>query len=403
MITGAAVFQTLHSLSVLLRSREGERMAEIDKAGYEIKLQKVSFDELISPHVATLRGVAAAREFPVSFEKTLSDCRDRIEAAEDAAAALERDRQSMIDRLEAEKSSSSVDPDMLRKYQSRVSATADVGRAVSAKHKQLEKYNRQARRIEAFATELRESRNAKMFGFLFDRRSAGQLARAEKASFEWKVFIDEHRADLNRTEEGYIEAKQALNVMVAENGVALRDTDAMMKAHGEIIAMASRNLEAARNEKTAAEEELVRLTAAQDGEFVEWFRNRLLSEPTLRREIAEAGILDGAAIGKLDNALTEIARLEAHRGHLQRAIASIRTVSESRREAALALAENGWTRSRELFPGVSLPDLSAISTGHSCEDILDKVGQIAITCSPSFRTEGADRTEVRRPPVYPFH
>lgn len=407
MITGAAVFQTLHSLSHLLKSREAERAAEIAKVDYEIRSHEVSFGSIVSPLAAALQALPSASEFPASFDRRLADCRERIEALTQAAAALERDRESMVDRLEAEKAASGIDPAVLRKYQSRVAATADVGRAVSSKHKQIEGYNRRARKVEDYAATLRARRSSKMFGFLFDRRSAGQLASAERAISDWKVFLDESRADLNRTEEGYIEAKQALNVMVAENGTALRDADAMMKAHGEIIAMASRNLEAARNEKTAAEEELTRLKAAHAGEFVKWFRARLQTAPSVRgqilEEVAAAGIASEPEIGRLESALTEIARLEARRGRLEDALASVRSVSESRREAAVALASNGWTRSKELFPGISLPDLSAISAGLSCEDVLEKVGQIAMTCTPSFRTEGADKTEVRRPPAYPFH
>jgi hypothetical protein len=407
MITGAAVFQTLHSLSHLLKSREGERMAEIDKANYDIKFQEVLFGALVSPHVASLQVLPAASEFPASFEQRLAECRDRIVAAEEAAASLERDKQSLIERLQAEKSTSNVDPAMLRKYQSRVAAAADVGRAVSSKHRQIEGFHRKARNVEDFAATLRARRNSNVFGFLFDRRSAGQLARAENAISEWKTFIDESRADLNRTEEGYIEAKQALNIMIVENGVALRETDAMMKAHGEIISMASRNLETANNEMTAAGEELVRLKAARDGEFIRWFRSRLHSDEAVRNQIlgdlASAGIADAAELAKLENATTEISRLEAQRGRLENTLASIRSVSESRREAALALAKNGWTRSTELFPGVSRSDLSEISMGRSCEDVLDKIGQIAMTCSPSFRTNGADKTEVRRAPAFPFH
>jgi hypothetical protein len=407
MITGAAVFQTLHSLSHLLKSREGERSAEIAKVDYDIKSHEVSFGSIISPHVAALQALPSASEFPRSFDKKLADCRERIGALTQAAAALERDRESMFERLEAEKAASGIDPAVLRKYQSRVAATADVGRAVSSKHKQIEGYNRRVRKVEDYAATLRARRSSKMFGFLFDRRSAGQLASAERAISDWKVFLDDSRADLNRTEESYIEAKQALNMMVAENGAALRDTDAMMKAHGEIISMASRNLEAARNEKTAADEELARLKAAHDDEFVKWFRNRLQSAPSVRgqmlEEVAAAGIASDSEIVRLESALVEIARLEAQRGRLESALAALRSVSESRREAAVALANNGWTKSKELFPGISLPDLSAISAGRSCEDVLDKVGQIAMTCTPSFRTSGADRTEVRRPPAYPFH
>lgn len=407
MITGAAVFQTLHSLSHLLKSREGERAAEIAQVDYDIRSHEVSFAAIISPHATALQALPSASDFPASFDKRLAGCRERIEALTEAVDARERDRESMIERLEAEKAASSVDPDVLRKYQSRIAATADVGRAVSSKHKQIEGYNRKARKVEEYAATLRARRSSKMFGFLFDRRSAGQLASAERAVSDWKVFLDESRADLNRTEEGYIEAKQALNVMVAENGVALRDADAMMKAHGEIIAMASRNLEAARNEKTAADEELERLKAAHAVEFVKWFRSRLQSAPSVRgqilEEVAAAGIATESEIGRLESALIEISRLEAQRGGLENALASARSVSESRREAAVALAKNGWTRSKELFPGISLPDLSAISAGRSCEDVLEKVGQIAMTCTPSFRTEGADTTEVRRPPAYPFH
>lgn len=407
MITGAAVFQTLHSLSRVLNSRERERMAEIDRVNYDLRSQEVSFDGIVAPHAAAIRRLPSVREFPVSFEKRLAECRVRVDAAADTVKALERDRESMLGRLEDEKSASPIASDMLRKYQSRVSAAADIGHAVGSRHRKLEKYHRQARKVEDFATTLRARRSGKIFGFLFDRRSASQLSRAENAISEWKVFIDEYRADLSRTEEGYIEAKRALNIMVAENGAALRETDAMMKAHGEIIAMASRNLDAARSEKAAAEHELACLTDAQDGELVRWLRDRLLGEPSVRSqilgEIASAGILDGAVTGKLDEVLSDIGRLQAHRGRLEDDLTSVRAVSEARREAALALAKNGWTRSKELFPGVSLPDLGEISTGHSCEEILGKVGTIAIACSPSFRTEGADKTDVRRPPAYPFH
>lgn len=220
MITGANVFQTLHSLSHLLKSREAQRAAEIAKVDYDIKFHEVSFGAIVSPHVAALQALPSASEFPTSFDKKLADCRERIEALTHAAAALERDRESMVDRLEAEKAASRLDPAVLRKYQSRVAATADVGRAVSSKHKQIEGYKRRARKVEDYAATLRARRSSKMFGFLFDRRSAVQLASAERAISDWKVFLDESRADLNRTEEGYIEAKQALNVMVAESGAA---------------------------------------------------------------------------------------------------------------------------------------------------------------------------------------